>query len=301
MGRPPRRLPCPPPPEHPMPASEDVLRALAQVMAPLARLLLASGLDYTRLAAELKPLFIEQARLELLRSGQKDTDSAISLLSGVHRKDVREWRTNGLSGRIAQEMSISSQVFARWVQDPLYRDRRKRPKPLPRLGPAPSFDSLARSVTQDIHPFTALTDLLRLGLVTVKTVKEQEWIVPHREGFVPPPGSRDLLDLFGANLSDHAAAAVGNLLGQPPQLEQSVFAEGVTPESSRELGELARKLWAQARAEMITEATRRYAADQGRADATCRLRFGAYYWAEDVSQQTPQPDPTATGDDRDDA
>ena len=52
---------------------------------------------------------------------------------------------------------------------------------------------------------------------------------------------------------------------------------------------------------MIAEATRRYAADQGRADATCRLRFGAYYWAEDVSQQTPQPDPTATGDDRDDA
>jgi hypothetical protein len=101
-----------------LPAAEDVLRALAQVMAPLARLLLASGLDYTRLAAELKPLFIEQARLELLRSGQKDTDSAISLLSGVHRKDVREWRANGLSGRIAQEMSISSQVFARWVQDP---------------------------------------------------------------------------------------------------------------------------------------------------------------------------------------
>ena len=96
MGRPPRRLPCNPPPEHPLPAAEDVLRALAQVMAPLARLLLASGLDYTRLAAELKPLFIEQARLELLRSGQKDTDSAISLLSGVHRKDVREWRANAV-------------------------------------------------------------------------------------------------------------------------------------------------------------------------------------------------------------
>ena len=301
MGRPPRRLPSTTPPEHPLPAAEDVLRALAQVMAPLARLLLASGLDYTRLAAELKPLFIEQARLELLRNGQKDTDSAISLLSGVHRKDVREWRANGLRGRIAQEMSISSQVFARWVQDPLYRDRRKRPKALPRLGPAPSFDTLARSVTQDIHPFTALTDLLRLGLVTVKTVKGQEWIVPHQDGFVPPPGSRDLLDLFGANLSDHAAAAVGNLLGQSPQLEQSVFAEGVTPESAKELGELARKLWAQARADMIAEATRRYEADQGRADATCRLRFGAYYWAEDVVQQTPPPDQTATGDDRDNA
>jgi hypothetical protein len=68
-------------------------------------------------------------------------------------------------------------------------------------------------VTQDIHPFTALTDLLRLGLVTVKTVKGQELIVPHQEGFVPPPGSRDLLDLFGANLSDHAAAACRQFAG----------------------------------------------------------------------------------------
>lgn len=301
MGRPPRRLPSTPPPEHPLPAAEDLLRALTQVMAPLARLLLAGGLDYTRLAAELKPVFIEQARLELVRSGQKDTDSAISLLSGVHRKDVREWRQNGLTGRIAQQMSISSQVFARWVQDPLYRDRRKRPKPLPRLGPAPSFESLARSVTQDVHPYTALNELLRLGLVTVKTDKGQELIVPHQDGFVPPAGSRDLLDLFGANLSDHAAAAVANLLGRPPQLEQSVFAEGVTPASAQALSELARKLWAQARSEMIVEARQRYEADQGREDATCRLRFGTYYWTEDVSRGTPPSDQAATGEERDDA
>ena len=299
MGRPPRRLPETRPPEHPLPAADDVLRALAQVMAPLARLLLASGLDYTRLSAELKPLFIEQARLELLRSGQKDTDSALSLLSGVHRKDVREWRLNGLSGRIAQEMSIATRIFARWVQDPLYRDRRKRPQVLPRFGAAPSFETLARSVTQDTHPYTALTELLRLGLVTVKTVKGQEMIVPHRDGFVPPPGSRDLLDLFGANLADHAAAAVGNLLGHPPQLEQSVFAEGVTPESAAQLGELARKLWAQARSDMIAEATRLHAADQGREEATCRLRFGAYYWAEDGSQADTSPHSTAPGEDPD--
>ncbi|CUA98794.1 DUF6502 family protein [Thiomonas bhubaneswarensis] len=284
MGRPPRHLPAARSVEHPLPSTEDVLRALVQVMGPLARLLLASGVDYTRLAAELKPLFIEQARLELLRSGQNATDSAISLLSGVHRKDVRAWRMQGLSSRIEKEVSISSRIFARWVQDPLYRDRRRRPRPLPRLGPAPSFDTLARSVTQDVHPYTALTELLRLGLVTVKTVKGRDIIVPHQEGFVPPAGSRDLLDLFGANLADHASAAVANLLGQPPRLEQSVFAEGVTPETAKELGELARKLWAQARSEMIAEATRRYEADKDRSDANCRVRFGAYYWAEDEAK-----------------
>ncbi len=296
MGRPPRQLPATQPSAQPLPPAEDVLRALGGILAPLLRLLLASGMDYTRLAAELKPLFIEQARLELLRTGQKDTDSAISLLSGVHRKDVREWRENGLSGRIAQELSISSQVFARWVQDPQYRDRGKRPKPLPRLGPAPSFETLARSVTQDVHPYTMLTELIRLGLVEVRTVKGREMVVPNRDGFVPPPGSREIMELFGGNISDHACAAVSNLLDKAPRLEQSVFAEGITPESAAQLGELARKLWAQARSEMIAEATRRYDADQHREDATCRMRFGAYFWSQDTMPDGPSQDITEQGE-----
>jgi hypothetical protein len=257
------------------------------VLAPLVRLLLASGLDYTRLIAELKLVFIEQARLELMRGGQADTNSAISLLSGVHRKDVREWRGNRLVARIAQGVSMSSEVFARWVQDPLYRDRRKRPKPLPRLGAAPSFDTLARSVTQDVHPYTVLTELIRLGLVSIEARKGEEYVVPNRDGFVPPAGSRELLELFACNLSDHASTAVTNLLGGSPRLEQSVFAEGITRESAEHLGELARKLWSQARSEMIAEASRRYEADRHSADATHRARFGAYYWEQDCqSDQT---------------
>lgn len=295
MGRPPRHLPPNQPPEHSAPPAEEVLRTLGSVLAPLVRLLLASGLDYTRLVAELKLLFVEQARLELLRGGQADTNSAISLLSGVHRKDVREWRENRLGERIAQGISMSSQVFARWVQDPLYRDRRKRPKPLPRLGSAPSFDTLARSVTQDVHPYTVLTELIRLGLVKIEARKGGEYVVPNRDGFVPPAGSSELLELFAGNLSDHASAAVANLLGAQPRLEQSVFAEGITRESAEHLGELARKLWSHARSEMIAEASRRYAADRHRADATYRARFGAYYFAQDCESEQTAGDPAQKG------
>lgn len=278
-----------------MPPAGEVLRALNSVIAPLARLLLASGLDYTRLIAELKLVFIEQARLELLRSGQADTNSAISLLSGVHRKDVREWRENRLGARIALGVSLSSQVFARWVQDPLYRDRRKRPKALPRTGAEPSFETLARSVTQDVHPYTVLNELIRLGLVNIEARKGKEYVVPNREGFVPPAGSRELFELFAGNLSDHASTAVANLLGNSPLLEQSVFAEGITRESAAHLGELARKLWSQARSEMIAEASRRYEADRHCADATYRARFGAYFSEQDCQSDQTAGDPAQEG------
>ena len=299
MGRPARQLPNTESPARSLPPVDEVMAALAVILAPLLRLLVAGGADYTRLAAELKPLFIEQARLALLRAGRNDTDSAISLLSGVHRKDVREWRSTGLAGKIAKEVSISSRVYARWVQDPLYRDRRKGPKPLPRLGPAPSFETLARSVTQDVHPYTLLTEMIRLGLVQVQDHKGREMVVPQGDGYVPTAGSRESVELFGSNVSDHAAAAVNNLLGQPAQLEQSVFAERITAESALRLSELARTLWSRSRTEMIAEATRLHEADRGRDDATCRMRFGNYFWAQDALGNPPSPDATAQAEHHD--
>jgi hypothetical protein len=287
MGRPPRNLPASNAPDQPLPQADDTLRALRSILAPLVRLLLATGVEYTRLSAELKPLFIEQARLELLRSGRKDTDSAISLISGVHRKDVRNWRVSGLAGSISKEVSLSTQLFARWVHDPQYVDRRRRPKPLPRLGPAPSFDTLAHAVTQDVRPFTLLAELLRLGMVRIELRRGQEYVVPSQDGFIPPPGSVELIELFGNNLTDHAAAAVANVLGSAPRLEQSVFAKGITAESAELLGELARKLWTQARTEMIDKANRCLEQDKGRPDTTQRMRFGVYYWDESA---TPDSD-----------
>ena len=73
-------------------ASGDVLleQALA-LIGPLARLLVANGVGYTQLAARLKPVFMAAAQAELQASDKKTTDAAISLLSGVHRKDVRAW------------------------------------------------------------------------------------------------------------------------------------------------------------------------------------------------------------------
>jgi len=287
MGRPPSHLQASKSSDQPLPQTDDAMRALRSILAPLVRLLLATGVEYTRLSAELKPLFIEQARMELLRSGRKDTDSAISLLSGVHRKDVRKWRESGLADSISKEVSLSTQLFARWAHDPQYLDRRRRPKPLPRLGPASSFDSLAHSVTQDVRPYTILAELLRLGLVQIELRRGREYVVPNREGFIPPPGSLELIELFGNNLAGHAAAAVDNLLGSAPKLEQSVFAEGITAESAALLGELARKLWSQARSEMIAQASRCFEQDRDRPDASRRMRFGVYYWDESV---TPDSD-----------
>ena len=73
------------------PNSSVIAEALA-VAEPLVLWMLRSGVGYAEFAQALKPVFLAQARLELARTGQRDSDSAISLLSGLHRKDVRSFR-----------------------------------------------------------------------------------------------------------------------------------------------------------------------------------------------------------------
>jgi hypothetical protein len=271
-------------------AREEVLQAVAAVMRPVIQLVLRGGIDYTRFAAELKPLFIEQALAEIEQAGQGATDSAISLLSGIHRKDVRNWRVNGQLARAAKGIAVSAQVFAHWTADPAYATRKGKPRTLARTGPAPSFETLVRTVTVDVHPFTVLQELIRLGIASVQVRHEREWVVPTRADFVPPAGSSEALELLGASLADHALAAVSNVLGGPPRLEQSVFAAGITAESAQQLNELARTLWNRVRSEIIGEATRLYEADRQRPDALSRVRFGSYFWSGPWASARPEDD-----------
>ena len=259
---------------------QDVLAALSEVMQPLIELLLNSGIDYPHFASHLKPLFIEQARRELARMQLTPTDSSLSVLSGVHRKDVKSWRENNLSNTKPRPISISAQVFAAWVQHTSYRDRKKQPKPLNRTGHAPSFETLVRLITQDIHPFTVLQDLIRLDLVRVEIQRGKEVVVPYLAGFVPPAGSQEALQLMANHVADHAKTAVANLLGEAPALEQSVYAAGITAQSAQRLGALSREWWEDMRAALIQEASRLYEQDKHLPQADQRVRIGSYFHAE---------------------
>ncbi len=269
---------------------DEVLQAAVAVLRPAVHLLLHAGIDHPRLAAELKGVFIEQALAAIEQSRQAGTDSAISLLSGVHRKDVRAWRRTGQPAGAGQPGAASARVFARWLTDRTYADAQGAARALPRTGAAPSFESLVRAVTQDVHPFTVLQELIRLGIAQVDVRDEQEWVLPARADFVPPTGSRDALELLAANLADHGAAAVSNVLGGEPLLEQSVFAAGLTPASAARLHELARTLWAQARARMIDEATRLHESDRTSPNRSVRVRYGSYFWSAPWEPNPTEPE-----------
>ena len=262
-----------------------VLQAALAMLVPLARWLVRNGVHYAAFAPALKGVFIEAARRELADAGAKLTDSAVSVLSGVHRRDIRESTRGEVAEAAPKTPSVASKVFTRWVTDSALRGADGRPMALPVSGAAPSFDSLAREMSSDVHPRTLLAEMLRLGLVE----HEGDAVRLCTQAFLPQQGLAENAAMFSANVADHIAAAAHNLAASDGRfLEQSMYGSGLTPESIRVLGESARALWAQSFEQIVREATQRYEHDRVQPDAYMRLRFGVYYYAEPVPAKPGQ-------------
>lgn len=265
-------------------------------MAPLVRALIAHGVTYPQFAQALKQVFLEAARAELAQHGKKPSDSALSLRSGVHRKDVRAFTERGaLKPSGNRTLSMASLVFAKWSRDAAYVGADGAPRSLPlrsRAADEVSFETLTWSISKDFHPRSILDELLRLNLAVV----ESETVRLKAEAFVPTEAFTDLAHYFGANLRDHAAASADNLLRaggqQPPRfLERATFADGLTEASIEALDRLAHQIWADAAKRMYEAAAQRVEVDAAAPPerANRRMRFGIYFYSE------PMP-PSAEGD-----
>lgn len=219
-----------------------VLQAALQLNGPLIELLVREGVSYTQFTSALKTEFVAAAERVLEANGAKLTDSSLSTLSGVHRKDVHAWREAGQAPAKAKNLSLAMAVFARWSTDREYSDKRGKPMILARHGKSGSFDALAYSISKDVRPNVVYQELLRLGVLRqVEDCADQVELCA--EAFIPKDGTAEMLQIFADNVADHIASAVSNISGVVPMLEQAVFVEGFTEESVEVLAALSRKIW----------------------------------------------------------
>jgi hypothetical protein len=262
--------------------SSILLNAVLAVMRPLVRLLVRQGVTYTVLIAALKRLFLDAAHAELKAAGKPATDSAVSLLSGVHRRDVRNLTRLAQSAPqpARKPVSAASQVIGLWMSDPRFLDSRENPAKLARSGGDASFDALAASVSNDVRPRALLDELMRLGVVR----ESDDTVELLTEGFVPRAGYAEITQQFRDNLADHVAAASANLHNDQGFLEQAIFVDEISQASAHKLHKLAAQLWRQGFKTMMREAQARVEYDAKNTPAserTHRARYGSYFYSSD--------------------
>lgn len=258
-------------------STNDVEFNLQQVLlltTHLTKWLIRSGVGYKDFSAALKPIFYEEALKELERLGKKDTISAISLLSGLHRKDITAFSHAANEGKFIREtglsesLSIPARVVSLWVAEewpekiPFYSLKQK------------SFVQLVHQISLEIHPRSVLNELVRLGIV----ILEKKQVILQKKSFIPDQSPQELRKLFTQNLQSHMKAGLNNIfsLDKKSFLEESIRADELTEQSVKILSDFSIDLWEKYSNEILKLALERSVLDQDESNADQIFCIGIY-------------------------
>lgn len=268
------------------PEAAALVQAIQAVLRPLARLAVAKGMPCPVVEAQLKRAFVAAAREAHPHLPAHRAVSRIATATGLNRREVT--RLTQTTDPPPTRRPVAAELFARWASDPSYRDRRGRPRVLPRQGDAPSFESLAQSVTRDVHPRSLLDELVRLGLAVHDAERDTVRLV--RDAFVPRGDAERMLGFLGHNVGDHLDAAVANVLGDGgDHFEQAIFADGLSAHSLERMRELVSAQWRELVSALVPAI--QALIEQDRAAArVCdrRVRIGLYTF-DDRTDVEPAP------------
>ncbi len=276
------------------PGDAALQAAIARLLAPLAQLVVARGLPFAVLDEMLRRAVVTEAHGAHPGLPEHRRASRVSAATGLNRREVN--RLLALQASVSQSpappRSPAATVFAHWRASDTYRTKAGTPRTLPRTGPAPSFESLAQEVTRDVHPRAILEELLRLNLATHDG--ERDTVALSKRAFVPRGDADRMAQWMGANVGDHLAAAVANLLGRgPAHFEQAIAADGLSAESVAAVRPLLQAHWQRLTDDLVPLLERLIAQDAaGGAPAPHRVRFGLYGFdnvARDAAAPPPAP------------
>lgn len=256
-----------------------VQSALNRVLRPLVRLAIKCGVTFPTFVDLLRQIYVNVAEHEFTLPDKPQTDSRVSLLTGVHRKEVSRLRGAGAPVRVIPDsVSRTSAIVARWLADPMFTDAKGAPLPLPRMAETgeASFAGLVESVTRDLRPRAVLDDWLDRKLVETD---EEDRIVLMEAAMAPRDDGEVRLYYFARNLQDHAAAAVANILAdKPPFIERAVHYDGLSEDLARSLEAYSRKVVVETLLHLNKHANQAVKSDPG---GTSRWNCGVYILTAD--------------------
>ncbi len=270
----------------------DLIDAVELILRPLVRLFLEQGLVFGTAEELLKTAYVRVADAEYRLRDEPPTDSRVSVLTGVHRKDVRRLRDPGVAAtQPPVDLPFASEVVTRWISDARYLDARGSPRVLPRaaLPPAPSFDDLVSGISTDVRPRVLLDELVRLGVAAKTKDGNVELLV---SAFVPQKDRSQRVFYLGRNLHDHLAACVHNLVGrEPSMMEQSVFSFELSDASVEKVAELTRIEWKNVVGRLIRALGECEERDRLTGETSRRMNIGMYFFHESAESPASHGSP----------
>ena len=175
--------------------------AVIRLLRPLVRILLRNGVPYGSFADLAKRVYVDVATDDFGIAGRKQTDSRVSIITGLSRKEVK--RVKGLTypkdTEAAERYNRAARVISAWVRDKQFSDSKGQPADLPIEGEGATFNELVRLYSGDVPARAILDELARVG--TIERLQNGRIRLVSR-AYLPKTEEDDKLNILGTDVRD---------------------------------------------------------------------------------------------------
>lgn len=224
---------------------ESYRRAIRSLLRPIVRDLVAKGVTYPALDQILRELFVEIAERDFALPFKSPSDSRVSLVTGLHRKEVARLRHRkpDLGPQMSAVESIASRVIGRWLAKRSCTDARGRPRAIAyeeKGARGPSFVGLVRELGIDVPARSVLDELVRVGAVELLPSGDLRL---REEALIPSGDFESKLPVLASDPAELFSTIAHNLDDpETPWLQRKVVYDNVGAEALPELREAAKAI-----------------------------------------------------------
>jgi hypothetical protein len=257
---------------------------LNRILRPIVRMLLRNGVTFQAFAETVKMVYVQVAAEEFRIPGRKQSDSRISVITGLSRKEVK--RVAALHPSSESETYVrynrAARVISGWTQDRAYIDGLGEPRALSveaNDGEASSFVDLVRRYSGDAPPRAVLDELERVGAVQRMDDGRLKLLT---RAYIPHTDDADKFGVMGIMVA-HQLATMDHNISSPA--ERAFFLRAVSNNAMPEEALPAFRMVSRDQAQALLENLDRWLTqhemprDSGAARPR-RVGMGIYYFEE---------------------
>lgn len=267
-----------------------LLSAIIKMLYPLVRVLLRNGITFRTFADILKWIYVDAAIKEFGIQGRKQSDSRVSIITGLSRKEVRRLKKMErlVNAEATDRYNRAASVISGWIRDRRFRDAKGQPRALKFDKGKDTFSDLVKSFSGDVPPRAILDELKNVGAVeNLKDGRIKLLTRAYLPSFDEPEGLR----ILGTDVAHLINTIDHNICGnfKEPFFQRKVSYDNVPEEAVHNF----RKLSAE-KSQQLLEILDRWLSEHDR-DVTPSIKgtgrkqvgLGIYYFENDLDQKFP--------------
>jgi len=218
------------------PPKRGLLAAYGRLLRPLIRILIRNGVSFSEFAEVAKGAYVEVAEKDFSVPNKKITQTRISALTGLERREVKELTSDDSRGRFDSKLNQIAGALFGWHTDSDFTGPYGVPLELQLSNPNKiDFEELTGRHVSDANPEELLKELVRIGAV-IET--ERGWYRVLIRHFIPEPAAPEGLDHLSRSVEDFVTTLDHNRLESDPSrklFERQVYTdEGIRAEDLEE-------------------------------------------------------------------